>query len=147
MKKIPLSQGKYAMVDDEDFTLISQYRWHVHKRGGIFYARRWIGRTRILMHNLILGFKGADHKNRNGLDNQRENLRPASQSQNLMNSSPNKGRKFKGAHRNGKGWEARIKINGRRFYLGQFKTEEEAARTYDVKARELFGEFARLNFS
>jgi hypothetical protein len=167
MKTVALSgkkaAGRVAFVDDADYALVSRYRWHVHERDqgpdrrpmGP-YARTGVyspvtrHTTMILMHVLITGVRtGIDHANSNGLDNQRENLRPAGQDLNTANMRPATGKssRFKGVrrHREGK-WEARIRIEGRPAYLGLFLAEDDAARAYDAVALAQWGEFARLNF-
>jgi hypothetical protein len=100
------------------------------------------------MHKLLTGWDETDHKNGNGLDNQRKNLRSATRPQNLWN----KGRRsdnttgFKGVTKEAHGWRAVIKANGKRRHLGYFTSPELAARAYDAAAVEMHGEFARLNF-
>lgn len=160
MKHIPLTQGKFAIVDDEDFKEISQYRWFAHKDGRTFYAYRKIKTNskhcRQLLFQMAHGIlvnipnsKLIDHKNGNGLDNRRENLRICNYSQNGANQKPQKNcsSKYKGVWWNkwDKRFQAAIKKNGKRTYLGYFDDEVEAAKAYDKKAKELFGEFARLN--
>jgi len=102
------------------------------------------------MHNLIMGTKLVDHKNGNGLDNQKNNLRNCTNQQNHMNRRPKKNctSKFKGVCRFKKDlkWTAVIKFNRKQIYIGIFGNEEDAAKAYDKKAKELFGEFAYLNF-
>lgn len=101
---------------------------------------------------MLLGAVGGlyiDHRNGNGLDNRRDNLRRATMSQNIANQFPRGGSsKYKGVCRSKRsgGWLAQICVNRKSIYLGRFGTEEEAARAYDVKAKEVWGEFARLNF-
>jgi hypothetical protein len=157
-RRIPLSQGKFAIVDPEDYPRISKYKWHICKNGNIFYARRKVarkkkGKTIISMHQEIIkvpeGFV-ADHINHNGLDNRKSNLRPASLAQNIRNSKKTRNKfqsNYKGLfHRRDGMWRALITFNGRRIYLGCFKEETEAARAYDTAAKTYFGEFANLNF-
>lgn len=159
MKEIPLTQGMVALVDDEDYELVSQYRWQALRGRRTFYAqaktpRRDGRQTSMSMHRLILGLMGgtlhADHINGDGLDNRRNNLRPATRTQNARNRrlDYNSVSGFKGvtAGRSGRGWQARIRVGNTLLHLGTFDTPQQAARTYDSKARDLFGEFAWLNF-
>lgn len=150
MKKIPLTQGKFALVDDEDFDRVSKLKWHTKPVYGGWYAATWVGRgERLLMHRFIVpGVFRLDHKNKDGLDNQKENLRPATRSQYQANR-----RKltlaesdFKGVSRNRSKWRAMIGVEGKRFHLGNFDDEISAAHAYDEAAIKSFGEFARLNF-
>ena len=155
--EIPLTQEKTAIIDAADYPLVSQYKWCAHKVGYTFYAATNItdehGRRMLLhVHRLITNApKGmdVDHINGNGLDNRTRNLRLATHAQNSRNSSKVKGTsRFKGIHfytRTGK-WQAQIQASGKRYGLGYFDDEVEAAKAYDAKARELFGEFARCNF-
>lgn len=157
-----LAAGRVARIDDGDFELVSQYRWRayvIRRRNGSIkgpYAITQIqrpdgGRTTIRMHSLITGWPLVDHVNCDGLDNRRENLRPATTAENARNARKTAmptASQFKGVHRNrdwGR-WIASIRVNRKSVYLGAFHSEAEAARAYDAAARELFGEFARLNF-
>lgn len=103
------------------------------------------------MHRLIFSLKWTptteiDHKNGNGLDNRRENLRIATRSQNAANRFKRGGSsKFKGVCIAGKRWKAGIRQDGKSYHLGTFDTEEEAALAYNASATIRFGEFARLN--
>jgi hypothetical protein len=148
--------GRVAIVDDGDYDLVMQHRWHVREarrpsgRVSGPYAITNYGKTTIFMHNLIMGRTRIDHANGNGLDNRRSNLRPATNGQNMANrrpnihsSSPYKGVGWKSS--SGK-WQARIRVDGTRYTLGFFDSEREAAEAYDAAARVAFGEFARLNF-
>jgi len=158
MKKIVLTQGKVALVDDQDFDWLSQWKWCAIKDHNTFYACRgiWDGKRvhRIFMHRLILnppnGFI-SDHRDSNGLNNQRQNLRIATAAQNRANGCLNKDNHsgYRGVCRENKSikWKAQIKFRGRMYHLGDFETPEEAGKIYDQKAIELFGEFARPNFS
>jgi len=154
VKEIPLTQGKVALVDDEDFPFVSRYKWCVAKRGRNFYAVAQIAKGEsVLMHALIMGEKPGcirDHINGNGLDNRRSNLRFARHAQNMANRSTSKNNKcgFKGVrkHQRCDKFIAEIRKNGKRYYGGLFPTAEDAARAYDALAAKLHGEFARLNF-
>lgn len=154
---VPLANGKgAALIDAADAALISGYSWSRSVNGaGNVYAHAHVpgsgkpGKT-ISMHQLI-GGRGCDHRNGDGLDNRRENLRPATQAQNAANRRPNRrpgGSQFKGVdwHTQHKTWRARIMVNGRSHHLGLFTSQEAAARAYDAAATEAWGEFARLNF-
>ena len=157
-KLIQLTQGHYAIVNAEDYAWLSLWKWHVrwNETSRKFYAQRPrlagdIGTPRyIKMHNVI-GKNDppliTDHANRNSLDNRRSNLRPATKTQNNANCAPRSGRKYKGTQIfPGNRWQAKICVNRKQIHLGFYGSEEEAARRYDVAAREHFGEFASLNF-
>ena len=155
MKEIPLTQGKFALVDDEDFDRINQWKW-CYRQGyairGVNLGKRKV--KTIQMHTLIIGTpKGmtTDHINGNKIDNRRSNLRICTQKQNTKNRQVSKkivkSSTYKGVswHKQNKKWQANIKVNYHHIYLGTFKTENEAARAYDTAATKHFGEFARLN--
>jgi hypothetical protein len=152
-KAIPLTKGKVAIVDDADFEWLNQFKWCAAKSGNSYYPVRRCRQdgkyVTMFMHYLLCG-KRADHINGNGCDNRRGNLRPATPQQNVFNQklrvTSTSG--FKGVtwnKRYGK-WQAQIGHNGKNKHIGLFVNLEEAARAYDAKARELFGEFARTNF-
>lgn len=149
--EIKLTQGKVALVDCEDFDWLNQWKWHAHKTPKTFYACRtdWSVKKMIRMHALICG-DGADHKNLNGLDNRRSNLRKATRSQQGGNRPANKNNKsgFKGVSwsKRGNRWYAYITKDRRVRFLGAFHSKIDAARAYDDAAKEAFGEFAFLNF-
>lgn len=153
MKLIPLTQGLFAQVDDEDFEKINQFNWTATKREHTFYAFRDIWKNkknnRLYMHTFILGSKEVDHKDLNGLNNKRLNLRACTRSQNRMNSRKikNTTSKYKGVSwdKDRKKWFVHIGYNYRNIVLGRYKTENEAALIYNQAALKYFGEFARLN--
>lgn len=159
MKEIPLTQGKVALVDDEDYEELSRYRWCFTMRKGARtgYAVRclWKGGgrgTTVPMHRVIMkAQKGqeVDHGDRSGLNNQKGNLRFVSRRQNIANkkkqSTNTSG--YKGVHWKGekKRWVASIGVNGKRKHIGYYDTKEQAALAYNRAAQEHFGEFACLN--
>lgn len=154
MKEIKLTQGYVALVDDEDYERLSQFSWHVNKNGNTNYANRTtsrkFGRQRqIGMHMEVMNGKGIDHIDGNGLNNQKSNLRFCTSQQNQMNQKKIKNTSsiYKGVCWNKRinKWHCQIKINGKMQYLGSHINEVDAAMAYDNRAKELFGEFARLN--
>lgn len=154
MKKIELSKqgknkGKYStMVDDEDFAMLNSFRWCFD---GKYPQRRNNKEGHIRMHFLLMNppkGKGVDHINGNPLDNQKANLRVCTRQQNSHNGSKHKdgSSKYKGLEKSGKKWLVRVCKNYIRYRVGLFDNEKDAAKAYDSKAKELFGDFAKLNF-
>lgn len=163
MKEIVLSQGKIAIVDDEDFGFLNRFTWcvrHCVDRDYAVTAKNFDGKYHAtFLHRMIMNAPShmvVDHVNGNPLDNRKENLRICSQLENSRNRQANKGQKYKGvALINIKGVKrpktnrrffASIFYQGKSVRIGYFETENEAAKAYDEKARKLFGEFANLNF-
>ena len=151
MKRIPLTQGKFTIVDDWNYERLNQWKWHVKKGVSTWYAERKGANGTIKMHRLIMNTpkgKDTDHKDGNGLNNKENNLRVCSRSLHHYNRKPKKG-KYKGVSVSGRAgkFQARIKIKGKYLSLGYFKKKEDAAKAYDKEAKELFGEFARLNIT
>lgn len=158
MKEISLTKGKVAIVDDDDFDNLNQYKWRALQDGVNFYAVRNMKRPRIYkglirMHRVILGLTDpavlVDHKDMDGLNNQRNNLRIANKSQNgaNRNSELNSVSKFKGVcwDSSNKKWKVQIRKDGKRSSLGMFHSEQDAADAYNKAAIKLHGEFAKLN--
>lgn len=157
MKLIPLTRGKFAKVDDADFDWLNQFKWRAVEKCKNFYAVRHLRfkgvRKTVGIHQLlsaVMGFSRPDHKDGDGLNNQRHNLRRASKSENGGNRKLNCNSRsgFKGVYWNAESrkWRASIRKDGKSKYLGDFLAAEDAAHAYDAAAIKLFGEFARLNF-
>ncbi len=159
VKKIKLTQDRVALVNDIDYPKLSKYKWHIMKKASIYhlgYAQRSIYKNgkiySIFMHREIMGLvrgdkRQIDHINHNGLDNRRCNLRICTSAENHYNRKKTKGTsKYKGVMLcKYDRWRAMIVKNRKNYYLGYFDNEIEAAKIYDKKANELFGEFANLN--
>lgn len=149
-QQIPLSQGKFAIVDDEDFDWLMQCKWTYDAKG---YAYRKVKKVTLFMHRAILNASGpviVDHINGNGLDNRRCNLRIVTVAQNVYNQRPqtkNKTSQFKGVvfSKRLQRWQAYIKKGSERRYLGTFDDELDAARAYNAAARHFFGPNAYVN--
>lgn len=153
--EIPLTQGKVAIIDDQDWPLVAPYQRYAIRSTD---RRRWYAvatpldgnrrKAKVKLHNLILGMKWADHIDENGLNNRRSNLRPASNAQHPQNigsrggTSRVKGVSWYGRH--GK-WRVAFNWQGKTHFVGYFTDEEEAARAYIAAILPLAGEFARLN--
>lgn len=169
MKTIPLTRGKVALIDDEDYAEVSKHKWlaQYRKTRNIFYALRFIknptGKPRqktLYLHRAIMQphpKMQVDHINGDPLDNRRANLRVCTASQNRRNSKRkySKGRTiYKGIYGKVCGdkiwWEAKVYITQKgkqkSISLGVRREEREAAELYDEGARKYYGEFACLNF-
>ena len=155
MKRIKLTQGQYALVDDEDFEYLGQFKWCAAYYPCVdnFYADRAIhknGKTKtVRMHRLLLNAPQGvmvDHINHNTLDNRKHNLRLCTNSQNQRNrkgaakhnSSCARGVSW---HKHRKKWQASIRLNGKPFYLGIFKSPQEASKAYEMANKKYYGEF------
>jgi hypothetical protein len=138
-----------VIVDAQDINVLAAHTWGAQRRRKTFYAVSWIGGNLIKLHQMIAG-KYPDHKNRNGLDNRRENLRPGTSSKNAQNRGPIAGKKFLGvfydSRRPSKPFMASIGHNRKTVHLGRFSEEEDAARAYDAAAEKLYGSNAYFNF-
>lgn len=158
MITIPLTRGMVALIDDVDADL-GAFRWHARRTasGGFYAARTLAGGKKLFLHSAVAARMGldvtgrlVDHRNNDGLDNRRENLRVATRSQNQSNQRRRSDNKtgFKGVYfdKNRRRWAVQVQASGKVRCVGRFDTPEEAARAYDTAARELHGAFARLNF-
>lgn len=150
MKELQLSQGKTALVDDEDYGYLSRFKWTAVKHRNTFYAVRTEYADNKSkghrLHRVIMGYftEGViiDHKDGNGLNCQKNNLRICQQVQNRHNATGWGQSKYPGVTKRGKKWIARIRPAGKLIYLGSFDTEELAAEAYNKKSIELYGDFA-----
>ena len=159
MKKIILTKGKFAFVDDQDYDLLNKFKWQAFKHGRTYYAVRTglksegeMWKRSIRMHRFILGMHFTDkteidHIDSNGLNNTRVNLRKVTDIQNKCNVSAFGKIKYKGVsfNSNGKNFRARIQINHKPTFLGYYETETQAAEAYNIAAIKLHGEYAKLN--
>jgi hypothetical protein len=153
---IPLTQGKFAVIDAADADRISGYHWYTQRREQNFYAIAHDPQKHarlILMHRLILDPPdglNVDHADGNGLNNRRANLRLTDRAGNKRNGRLPKNNRsgYKGVYWKARRqrWEVQIRVDGRLHHVGYFRDREEAARAYDAAAREAFGPFARTNF-
>jgi len=150
---IPLTQGKFAIVDAEDYESLNKYKWYAIRQGNTFYAVRKQGDRHIRMHRVITNApKGldCDHIDHNGLNNRKRNLRLCTRLQNSRNQRARRGgtSRYKGVywHKGQKKWHAGISSEGKSYFLGSFENEIDAAKAYDRKAKVLFGRFVYLNF-
>lgn len=162
MKRIPLTQGKHALVDDIDYDYLMRWKWcYIKQRANGGYAVRtyWCaGRTKVktvYMHRIIAERMGLDmsneidHKHRNKLNNRRHELRPATRQQQTRNIGLRKNNTsgYKGVfwHRQQRKWYARIRFDDKLKHLGYFDTKIEAVKAYNKEARKRFGKYAYLN--
>lgn len=153
---IPLTKGKVALIDFEDYERVSKLKWHAGKSHNTWYAShtagKWPHQKRILLHRFILNCPagvGVDHANLDGLDCRRDNIRLATDSQNMANRRKKDGcsSQFKGVFwvKKKSRWRSQIQVDNRGHKLGYFTSEIDAAIAYNAAAVEAFGEFARLN--
>lgn len=150
MVSIDVGDGLIAFIDDEDYPRVSKHTWRIRDDG--YVQRTWKIGDRYhheLLHRFVLRAAPedlVDHWRGERWDCRKENLRIVTHQQNCMNRAPRDGRQYKGIYPHGRKWKARIKMDGVNQYIGIFDSPEDAARAYDEAARQMFGEFARLNF-
>jgi hypothetical protein len=157
-RRIPLTQGKYAIVDPEDFERLNKHKWCAVKSCNTFYAGRtiYVGKKNISirMHREVIhppDHLFVDHINHNGLDNRKANLRLATCAQNNYNRihlRKSKSSKYKGVSwkKQKKKWIVIISYNRKNKFIGLFEDEIQAAKAYDKAAKKYHKEFASLNF-
>ncbi len=147
MKKIKLTRGKYALVDDEDFDWLNQWKWRYHSNGYAARSLKRIEGKRPLeyMHRVVLGVRKGqetDHINRNRLDNQRSNLRFSDRVKNMHNIGLRPWNKsgFAGVwwHKQTQKWATTTRVKYKRVWLGLFKSKEEAAEVYKNAVERLY---------
>lgn len=155
MKRIPLTQKKFALVDDEDYEYLNQWKWcYIKGKQGSGYALRrpWINGKEgkaILMHRLIMNTPDGmecDHQDGDGINNQKYNLRNCSSTENKRNQKKRPGTSsiYKGVYRCKQTgmWQCNVG----KFRIGRFRSEQHAAMAYDLWAIDIYGEFASTNF-
>jgi hypothetical protein len=163
LKEIELTQGKCALVDDEDYERLSAFKWYAardrrNEGKSTWYAATKLprglggGQTTLKMHRFLMDAPpgmDVDHKDHNGLNNRRNNLRLCTRRQNSQNrvKQANSASWYKGVswRKDRAKWHALIRVEGRLLHLGYYASEEDAGRAYDQAAVEHFGEFAHTN--
>lgn len=162
MKKIALSRGLFALVDDDDYEFLNQWKWYARKDRHNYYALRndykrldagvYYQKT-IFMHRLIMAVSEShilvDHRDNDGLNNQKNNLRICTHQENSMNKKKRvkSSSVYKGVtwHKRIKRWEAQIQFKGKHYHLGFYDVESEAADAYDSASKKHHGDFAKNN--
>jgi hypothetical protein len=161
MKTIPLTRGKVAIVNNADFKWLAKKKWRAIRPTPTGIERWYAVRTEgsrgqtLYMHKAIVARMGlppqklCDHRDGDGLNNRRSNLRPCSPAQNVQNKRKQTGlsSRFKGVywHKRDQKWMARLGHNGTTRFLGYFENEKDAAKAYDQSAIKTFGPFAKVN--
>ena len=155
MREIPLTRGYVAIVDDGDYELAMRFKWYPAIEKHTVYAVACLPNPQrtVRLHRLILGLTNpkvlVDHCNHNGLDCRRENLRTVDSKQNARNTRKRLGytSQFKGVYfdKACQKWRAALRIEGRKVSLGSHTTEQDAAISYNIGARQYFGEYGYQN--
>ena len=154
--RILLTRDKVTVINFTDYPLVKYHRWWTSNIGDKFYACAYIDGRQVSMHQWIMGrAEGCeiDHKDNDGLNNRRSNLRVCTHSNNMRSRQKNKEgvgytSKYKGVswHKEARKWRAKIVVDDKYIHLGFYRYEIVAATAYDIAAKEYFGEFAMLNF-
>jgi HNH endonuclease len=150
--RVPLQRGQFAIVDSEDWLRVALHSWYIERNHRVDYAYAAVDGKKMYLHRFIMqpleGFE-VDHIDGDGLNNRRSNLRIVSHKQNLRNQrlQARSTSGYKGVSW-GKSrclWGAHIRYDGKKRFLGRFPSRDDAARAYNTRASEVFGEYARLN--
>lgn len=151
--KFSLAKGLTAIIDKEDYELVSPYRWNFNNGAVTTNIVSGNGkRTTLKMHRLILGLPPnrpiVDHINGNQLDNRKSNLRVCDHSSNLMNRGKNRNNKsgYKGVFwsKAAKKWAAQVSVKGKKYHLGLYDSPTEAHKAYIEKSKEVHKEFSHV---
>jgi len=129
--KIPLTKGKFALIDKDDFDFISRFKWHIHSKG--YAVKAGINHSKCFMHKLIMNTPDGmvcDHINRDRLDNRKSNLRNCTKSEDLKNRTPKHGMAGITYRKDRKVWQSQICIDGKTKYLGTFRDKLSAYKNY-----------------
>jgi hypothetical protein len=156
-RTMPTTRGMEAIVNISEYRRVARHRWHIETSGKdkdhlILYACTYIDGKKVSMHNFILRVpdgEEVDHRNGNGLDNRRCNLRPSTHAQNSAGQRRHRdgSSQYKGVSLGPwKTWISQLHHGHKQYYLGNYREEKKAALAYDAKARELFGKYGRFNF-
>lgn len=149
MAVVPVGASHFATIDDADLPLVAPYRWCAKPRRNTVYAQATVDGRQVFMHRFLLGLKPGDpmvdHRDRDGLNNRRSNLRLASHGLNAANMRPIRGSsRYKGVCWDpvNQKWVAQICVDGKRRNLGRFTDERDAAMAYAQAAAAAWGDFA-----
>jgi hypothetical protein len=151
--EIKLTRGFVAIIDEDDAERVNLHKWNLCKgsRGNTYYANTMINGKNVRLHRFIMGITDpkieVDHRDTNGMNNSKINLRVCSRLQNAKNLPIRKDNKsgYKGVCMLKGRWRARIGVNCRKVELGFFKTKELAALAYNEASLKYHGEFSSPN--
>jgi hypothetical protein len=152
IRYVALTQGKFAIVDAEDYERVNRHKWCVSGKGNTIYAYRKDHGKHVYLHQFLMKPPPGmvvDHIDGNGLNDRKSNLRVCTRQQNLLNRGPSvRSSRYKGVRfcKWNRKWYATIRYDGHTIRLGPFDDEIAAAQAYDRQAYALFGEYAYLNF-